>query len=137
MFHIEQGNIFEGLSSNTLEGFNQQNVIPRVDFRCEGEAAAADKEQPSFGVGSHEKGPLVKAKKNKRKRGRTSKTSEEVERQRMTHIAVERNRRMQMNQHLQILRSLMPNSYVQRVLESLLFIYILFSIMLLQNHRCN
>ncbi|KAL0548031.1 hypothetical protein IC582_012470 [Cucumis melo] len=51
---------------------------------------------------------------NKRKRGRTVKTSEEVESQRMTHIAVERNRRKQMNEHLRVLRSLMPGSYVQR-----------------------
>ncbi|KAH0670206.1 hypothetical protein KY290_025623 [Solanum tuberosum] len=50
---------------------------------------------------------------NKRKRPRI-KTSEEVESQRMTHIAVERNRRKQMNEHLRVLRSLMPGSYVQR-----------------------
>lgn len=53
--------------------------------------------------------------KSKRKRPRTIKTSEEVESQRMTHIAVERNRRKQMNEHLRVLRSLMPGSYVQRV----------------------
>ena len=53
--------------------------------------------------------------KNKRKRPRTIKTCEEVESQRMTHIAVERNRRKQMNEHLRVLRSLMPGSYVQRV----------------------
>ncbi|PSS23980.1 Transcription factor FAMA like [Actinidia chinensis var. chinensis] len=52
--------------------------------------------------------------KSKRKRARTTKTSEEVESQRMTHIAVERNRRKQMNEHLRVLRSLMPGSYVQR-----------------------
>uniref|UniRef100_A0A7N1A2F4 BHLH domain-containing protein n=2 Tax=Kalanchoe fedtschenkoi TaxID=63787 RepID=A0A7N1A2F4_KALFE len=52
--------------------------------------------------------------KNKRKRGRAVKTTEEVESQRMTHIAVERNRRKQMNEHLRVLRSLMPGSYVQR-----------------------
>ncbi|KAG6423013.1 hypothetical protein SASPL_113396 [Salvia splendens] len=52
--------------------------------------------------------------KNKRKRAKASKTSEEVERQRMTHIAVERNRRKQMNEHLQMLRSLMPAYYVHR-----------------------
>ncbi|KAM0056328.1 putative transcription factor bHLH family [Helianthus debilis subsp. tardiflorus] len=57
---------------------------------------------------------LVVEGKNKRKRTRTIKTSEEVESQRMTHIAVERNRRKQMNQHLRVLRSLMPGSYVQR-----------------------
>ncbi|KAJ0702972.1 putative transcription factor bHLH family [Helianthus annuus] len=57
---------------------------------------------------------LVGEGKNKRKRPRTVKTSEEVESQRMTHIAVERNRRKQMNEHLRVLRSLMPGSYVQR-----------------------
>lgn len=57
----------------------------------------------------------VQENKNKRKRPRSVKTSEEVESQRMTHIAVERNRRKQMNEHLRVLRSLMPGSYVQRV----------------------
>nr|AKN09567.1 basic helix-loop-helix transcription factor [Salvia miltiorrhiza] len=52
--------------------------------------------------------------KNKRKRDKTNKSIEEVEKQRMTHIAVERNRRKQMNEHLQILRSLMPTYYVHR-----------------------
>ncbi|CAH9129831.1 unnamed protein product [Cuscuta epithymum] len=51
--------------------------------------------------------------KGKRKRVRI-KSSQEVESQRMTHIAVERNRRKQMNEHLRVLRSLMPSSYVQR-----------------------
>ncbi|ONK72210.1 uncharacterized protein A4U43_C04F16980 [Asparagus officinalis] len=32
----------------------------------------------------------------------------------MTHIAVERNRRRLMNEHLAVLRSLMPESYIQR-----------------------
>ncbi|KAH1265519.1 Transcription factor FAMA [Glycine max] len=59
-------------------------------------------------------------KNGKRKRPRTVKTSEEVESQRMTHIAVERNRRKQMNEHLRVLRSLMPGSYVQRVRISML-----------------
>nr|BCH47630.1 transcription factor FAMA [Callitriche palustris] len=61
-----------------------------------------------------DKNPVTEGIKNKRKRPRTIKTSEEVESQRMTHIAVERNRRKQMNEHLRMLRSLMPSSYVQR-----------------------
>ncbi|XP_061340722.1 transcription factor FAMA isoform X2 [Gastrolobium bilobum] len=61
-----------------------------------------------------QKNSTVQENKNKRKRPRTVKTSEEVESQRMTHIAVERNRRKQMNEHLRVLRSLMPGSYVQR-----------------------
>ncbi|KAI4345370.1 hypothetical protein L6164_012500 [Bauhinia variegata] len=56
----------------------------------------------------------IQANKIKRKRPRTIKTSEEVQSQRMIHMAVERNRRKQMNEHLRVLRSLMPGSYVQR-----------------------
>ncbi|GMI64293.1 FAMA [Hibiscus trionum] len=52
--------------------------------------------------------------KNKRKRPRTTKTSEEIENRRVIHIAVERNRRKQMAEHLRVLRTLMPASYVQR-----------------------
>ncbi|KAK6122821.1 hypothetical protein DH2020_043435 [Rehmannia glutinosa] len=57
---------------------------------------------------------IEEGNKSKRKRGRSKKSNEEVESQRMTHIAVERNRRKQMNEHLLILKSLMPSSYVQR-----------------------
>ncbi|CAI8615486.1 unnamed protein product [Vicia faba] len=53
--------------------------------------------------------------RSKKRRVKTSKNEEEIENQRMTHIAVERNRRKQMNHYLSILRSLMPQSYVQRV----------------------
>ncbi|RZC84637.1 hypothetical protein C5167_047424 [Papaver somniferum] len=60
------------------------------------------------GGGGHER------EKKKRKRTRPNKNREEVESQRMTHIAVERNRRRQMNDHLNALRSLMPSSFVQR-----------------------
>jgi len=54
----------------------------------------------------------------KRRRTKSRKNKEEIENQRMTHIAVERNRRKQMNEYLSVLRSLMPESYVQRVLQS-------------------
>lgn len=49
-----------------------------------------------------------------RRRTRAKKNKEEISNQRMTHIAVERNRRRQMNEYLSVLRSLMPESYVQR-----------------------
>ncbi|KAL6847507.1 hypothetical protein ACP4OV_022533 [Aristida adscensionis] len=42
------------------------------------------------------------------------KKPEEAESQRMTHIAVERNRRRLMNSHLANLRSLIPSSYIPR-----------------------
>lgn len=54
----------------------------------------------------------------KRRRARSRKNKEEIENQRMTHIAVERNRRKQMNEYLSILRSLMPDSYIQRVITT-------------------
>ncbi|XP_074556746.1 transcription factor MUTE-like isoform X2 [Curcuma longa] len=57
------------------------------------------------------------SERRKRKRPRpaaASKSVEEAESQRMTHIAVERNRRRLMNDYLATLRSLMPPSYVQR-----------------------
>ncbi|KAK9910079.1 hypothetical protein M0R45_034054 [Rubus argutus] len=57
---------------------------------------------------------LATRERRKRKRTRPTKNKEEVESQRMTHITVERNRRRQMNDHLNALRSLMPNSYIQR-----------------------
>ncbi|XWS64577.1 hypothetical protein CRYUN_Cryun05aG0015500 [Craigia yunnanensis] len=50
----------------------------------------------------------------KRRRSKSRKNKEDIENQRMTHIAVERNRRKQMNEYLSLLRSLMPESYVQR-----------------------
>ncbi|XP_010428341.1 PREDICTED: transcription factor bHLH57-like [Camelina sativa] len=56
----------------------------------------------------------VLKEKRKRKRTRAPKNKDEVENQRMTHIAVERNRRRQMNEHLNSLRSLMPPSFLQR-----------------------
>ncbi|XP_044953885.1 transcription factor bHLH94-like [Hordeum vulgare subsp. vulgare] len=53
-------------------------------------------------------------RRKRRRRARSCKSREEAECQRMTHIAVERNRRRQMNEYLVLLRSLMPESYVQR-----------------------
>ncbi|KAG6633667.1 transcription factor bHLH71-like [Carya illinoinensis] len=56
----------------------------------------------------------VQGRKKRRRKPRVCKNKEEAETQRMTHIAVERNRRKQMNEHLSVLRSLMPESYAQR-----------------------
>ncbi|KAB5573872.1 hypothetical protein DKX38_001066 [Salix brachista] len=53
-------------------------------------------------------------KKKRRRKPRVCKNKEEAETQRMTHIAIERNRRKLMNEYLADLRSLMPESYVQR-----------------------
>ncbi|KAF8106967.1 hypothetical protein N665_0129s0036 [Sinapis alba] len=56
----------------------------------------------------------VSREKRKRKRTKPAKNTEETETQRMTHIAVERNRRRQMNVYLNSLRSLIPSSYILR-----------------------
>lgn len=58
--------------------------------------------------------PVATFGRRKRRRAKACKNKEEVENQRMTHIAVERNRRKMMNDYLGVLRSLMPASYVQR-----------------------
>ncbi|GAB4834756.1 hypothetical protein Ancab_033021 [Ancistrocladus abbreviatus] len=53
-------------------------------------------------------------RKRRKRRAKVCKNKEEAETQRITHIVVERNRRKQMNEHLAVLRSLMPDSYAQR-----------------------
>uniref|UniRef100_A0A5B6ZGY3 Putative transcription factor bHLH96-like n=1 Tax=Davidia involucrata TaxID=16924 RepID=A0A5B6ZGY3_DAVIN len=58
--------------------------------------------------------PVTASSRRKRRRIKSCKNKEELENQRMTHIAVERNRRKQMNEYLAVIRSLMPASYVQR-----------------------
>ncbi|XP_052196810.1 transcription factor bHLH94-like [Diospyros lotus] len=58
--------------------------------------------------------PVSASSRRKRRRIKSFKNKEEIENQRMTHIAVERNRRKQMNEYLAVLRSLMPPSYAQR-----------------------
>nr|BAV59627.1 bHLH transcription factor [Potamogeton wrightii] len=79
-----------------------------------GESSLVQEKVTPLAAGNVEKISCCSEMKNRRKRPRSVKTSEEVESQRMTHIAVERNRRKQMNEHLRVLRSLMPGSYVQR-----------------------
>ncbi|CAN6233891.1 unnamed protein product [Urochloa humidicola] len=59
-------------------------------------------------------GEAARVVRKRRRRARSCKTREETETQRMTHIAVERNRRRQMNEYLAALRSLMPDPYIQR-----------------------
>jgi hypothetical protein len=55
------------------------------------------------------------AVRKRRRRPKAVKNREETESQRRNHIAVERNRRRQMNDYLSVLRSAMPPSYAQRV----------------------
>lgn len=57
-------------------------------------------------------------KMQQRQRQPAGKNKEEIETQRMNHIAVERNRRRLMNDHLGVLRSIMPESYIQKVIRT-------------------
>lgn len=59
------------------------------------------------------------ARRRRRRTATAAKNKEEVESQRMVHIETERNRRKQMNEYLSVLRSMMPPSYVHRVLTDL------------------
>lgn len=94
--------------------------VNSVEWECNQEQQTnpvETEQQLSYRVQAHfnkSPPPPVSRERRKRKRAKVSKNKEEVENQRMTHIAVERNRRRQMNDHLNSLRSLMPPSYVQR-----------------------
>lgn len=83
------------------------------DHNSSPEAACADDQ--SFTGEIHPPSATPTTGRRKRRRTKSSRNKEDVENQRMTHIAVERNRRKQMNEYLAVLRSLMPPSYVQRV----------------------
>jgi len=82
-------------------------------------AAAVPPVESGASVGQEEATAVAPAPapvaRRKRRRTRAVKNKEEAESQRMTHIAVERNRRKQMNEYLAVLRSLMPAAYAQRV----------------------
>jgi len=92
--------------SNELQ--HPLSCVEKVSYECNQEPQKVSQSCPKSQ-------PAATRERRKRKRTRPSKNKEDVENQRMTHIAVERNRRRQMNDHLSVLRSLMPPSYIQRV----------------------
>ncbi|KAH7859687.1 hypothetical protein Vadar_004268 [Vaccinium darrowii] len=85
---------------------NSNSCSPNLDITGNGEATG--KCSPPVGA------PVAVQGRRKRRPTKKSKNKEEMESQRMTHIAVERNRRRVMNDYLAVLRSLMPPSYAQR-----------------------
>ncbi|CAN6269093.1 unnamed protein product [Urochloa humidicola] len=70
--------------------------------------------EPSQGESCRPPPQQQQGRRKRRRRQRTVRNAADAESQRMTHIAVERNRRRQMNEYLAALRSLMPDSYVHR-----------------------
>ncbi|KAG1334602.1 transcription factor bHLH94 [Cocos nucifera] len=102
VFECELGGSWDPPASSLVQNLEEWDANsslpePREGMALEGEA-----------MGS------AVAGRRKRRRAKSVKNKEEVESQRMIHIAVERNRRKQMNEYLAVLRSLMPSSYVQR-----------------------
>ncbi|XP_074588202.1 transcription factor bHLH94-like [Curcuma longa] len=95
-----------GRGQNGALGTSCSTTVQIVDNSSSPEAAAADE-------ASDVRSRPVESRR-KRQRWRSQKNQEEVENQRMAHIAVERNRRKQMNEYLTVLRSLMPASFVQK-----------------------
>jgi hypothetical protein len=99
------------LLENAMKPQNQGGVLDKSTLvstpkRSSGRSEVVDRRQNLA---------VQAGRKKRRRKPRVCKNKEEAETQRMTHIAVERNRRKQMNEHLQVLRSLMPESYAQRV----------------------
>jgi hypothetical protein len=96
--------------------FADWDVVPNAEDQWEPvsswDLSEASTESKAAAAGPE---PAAAAGRRKRRRTKIVKNKEEVESQRRTHIAVERNRRRQMNDYLAALRSLMPSSYAQRV----------------------
>ncbi|XP_011070274.1 transcription factor bHLH71 [Sesamum indicum] len=104
----------EALSSTELFNFIMFDSAAPTPFTCNNDSSEASPQEIAPRL-SHPPPPQdTTTRKKRRRRPKVCKNKEEAETQRMTHIAVERNRRKQMNEHLAVLRSLMPDSYVQR-----------------------
>ncbi|KAL8266797.1 hypothetical protein R6Q59_004141 [Mikania micrantha] len=99
----------EIMSSNSSLTSTTEKMSMAVQAYCGGNIP-----DNSYSINKDNSHNLGVQKKKRRRRPRVCKNKEEAETQRMTHIAVERNRRKQMNEHLAVMRSLMPESYVQR-----------------------
>ncbi|KAL1568891.1 transcription factor bHLH71-like [Salvia divinorum] len=103
-----------------LEALSSSELLNFIMFDTNVSAPFNEASPPEIGSCSSMPPPpetatlAVQGRKKRRRRPKVCKNKEEAETQRMTHIAVERNRRKQMNEHLAVLRSLMPESYVQR-----------------------
>jgi transcription factor SPEECHLESS len=75
-------------------------------------------EEEEKGSGGSAPGPAHK----KHNKAGSAVTDDDEGAPKISHVAVERNRRKQMNEHLAVLRSLMPCFYVKRVREDYTFI---------------
>ncbi|XP_008782180.2 transcription factor bHLH94-like [Phoenix dactylifera] len=100
------GGNWDPTSSSLVQNLKEWDANSSLLEACEGTALEGEAKEAAAAAAA--------AGRRKRRRAKSVKNKEEVESQRMIHIAVERNRRKQMNEYLAVLRSLMPPSYVQR-----------------------
>ncbi|XP_050291247.1 transcription factor bHLH94-like [Quercus robur] len=110
--NVEQVSIanLESLPSSMVQGVKERDANTASPDNC----TITDRGFLAQGLSLVEAPAAATMGRRKRRRIRRTKNKEEMENQRMTHIAVERNRRKQMNDYLTVLKSMMPASYVQR-----------------------
>uniref|UniRef100_A0ACD5Z4M6 Uncharacterized protein n=1 Tax=Avena sativa TaxID=4498 RepID=A0ACD5Z4M6_AVESA len=103
-------------ASATISGARATAWAPSVEERSDEKRFYPPLSRPAApaGRGKAVSSSLAAAARRRRRRPKAVKNREETESQRRNHIAVERNRRRQMNEYLTILRSAMPPSYAQR-----------------------
>ncbi|KAM3757456.1 hypothetical protein ACB098_02G189300 [Castanea mollissima] len=110
--NVEQVSIanLESLPSSMVQGVKEQDANTASPDNC----TITDRGFLAQGLSLVEAPAAATMGRRKRRRTRRTKNKEQMENQRMTHIAVERNRRKQMNDYLTVLKSMMPASYVRR-----------------------
>ncbi|MCD7447441.1 hypothetical protein HAX54_029707 [Datura stramonium] len=111
--HHDNNNNAYLLKPQEFGSTHEQQYSPAASVLPPPETSSRSREKNNLSVAAAAQGGGG-GRKKRRRRPKICKNKEEAENQRMTHIAVERNRRKQMNEHLAVLRSLMPESYVQR-----------------------
>ncbi|XP_062018923.1 transcription factor bHLH94-like [Rosa rugosa] len=108
---------FGGDDDQQEKGYAQHDILNNGNIVGQGLMGYCSPSQvriQSVNTGNSFSSPMATTGQRKRRRTRNIKNKEEVETQRITHIAVERNRRKLMNDYLAALRSMMPASYAQR-----------------------
>lgn len=125
-FFVETGNLSSSADDifSVLEAWENSSYYNNLTTSLENSSAAdppaskdGDDSNDSFAFQKSAAAHSSPAKRQKLMNTSASATASQVEegQQRVSHITVERNRRKQMNEHLSVLRSLMPCFYAKRV----------------------
>ncbi|XP_010469002.1 PREDICTED: transcription factor bHLH67-like [Camelina sativa] len=109
------------ISASSMEGTNQALSSQEIFLSQANMTLPSSTSSPPLTANSRRKRKTnnllpqeMAREKRRRRKTKPSKNIEEIEHQRVNHIAVERNRRRQMNEHISSLRALLPPSYIQR-----------------------